>query len=101
MARQFFDGNAQGSNSGPSFAIPQHLPPAEMARIGEMNGHPGGQNLNEAWAREQEYQRAATEGKAHTAWASEFGQGSQRSIPGPSMQHEMGARPECEHLSKT
>lgn len=94
MARQFFDGNAQGSNADLSFTIPRFLHPGEMARIEENSG---GQNLNEAWVREQEYQHAATQSKAHAVWTSEFGQGLQH---GPSMQHEIGTRPDCEHLSK-
>ena len=99
MARQFFDGDTEGSDAGPSFAVPHYLPPSEMARI-KMNGRPEGQSLNEAWAREQEYQRAATENKAHAAWASEFGQGLQPSIPSSLMQHGIDARPDCEHQLK-
>ena len=102
MVRQFFDGNAQGSNAGPSFVVPHYIPPTDMARIHQTNGHPGGRSLSEAWAREQEYRHAAPESKVNAAaWTSEFGQGLKPSMLSPSIQREIGSRTDCEHLSET
>lgn len=94
MARQFFEGSAQGAGAGPSFAMPHQLPPADMGRIGEMAGR-AGPNLSEAWAREKHFHQAAEESKARAAWAAEFGSSSQQSHPGPHMQQETAAGPDC------
>jgi hypothetical protein len=91
MARQFFDGSSQGSNAGPSFATPHHLPNAEMVR---MNGR-AGLNFDEAWAKEQQFHKLAEDNMVHAAWAAEFGSSPQRSLSGPFMQHEMSVRPDC------
>jgi hypothetical protein len=94
MARQFFEGSSQGSNAGPSFATPHHLPNAEIVRMGEINSR-AGLDFNEAWAKEQQSHKLAEDGAVHAAWAAEFGSGSQRSLPGPFAQHEMSVRPNC------
>jgi len=90
MARQFFEGNSQGSNAGSSFAMPHYLPSAEMVRMGEMNGTAG---LD--WAKEQQFHNLAGDSTAQAAWAAEFGSGLQQLILGPSTQHEIGGRSDC------
>jgi hypothetical protein len=68
LARQFFDGNPQAPIAGPAFAHPQHLPPAELLRMREANGH--GPNLDEAWTIDhQHYQESKQKG----AWTDEYG----------------------------
>jgi peroxin-5 len=94
MARQFFEGNSQGSNAGPFFAMPHHLPSAEMVGMGEMNGK-AGMDFNDAWAKEQKFHNLAGDGTAQAAWAAEFGSGLRQSILGPSTQHEIGGRSDC------
>lgn len=95
LARNFFVNDDHGPSVGPSFETPHHLPPAEVARMGEMNGQPA-PDLNGAWAREQHFHHNSEQSKAQAAWAAEFGNGSQQSLSGPSMQQEMGAQSHCE-----
>ncbi|KII92734.1 hypothetical protein PLICRDRAFT_103768 [Plicaturopsis crispa FD-325 SS-3] len=92
MARHFFETNRQGPSAGPMFGAPPHLPPAEMARMGEISGR-GGPDLHEAWARDQQQQFRAYE-DAQNAWIAEFGSGGQHSLPGGSAQQNMSSRPE-------
>lgn len=93
MARHFFETNRQGPSAGPMFGAPPHLPPAEMARMGEISGR-GGPDLHEAWARDQQQQLRAYE-DAQNAWVAEFGSSGQHVLPGGSAQQNMSSRPEC------
>ncbi|TFK44351.1 hypothetical protein BDQ12DRAFT_593404 [Crucibulum laeve] len=87
LARQFFEANAQG-HAGPAFSMPH----PDMARMGEMTGRP---DLSEAWLMEQQnHMQAFEESKAHGGWAAEFGGPPQMTSPIPSMQQNMGGRPE-------
>ncbi|KZP17955.1 TPR-like protein [Athelia psychrophila] len=85
MARQFFEGNGQGSNMGPSFGMPHQLPgPADLARMGGR----AGPDLNEAWAREQQFHQAVAQNQTHANWAADFGTQQQHPQPGASIQHD-------------
>ena len=95
MARQFFEGNGQMSNAGPSFAMPHQLPPADMARMAGRVGP----DLSEAWAREQQLHQGAPQNQAYANWAAEFGT-HQQPQPGMSIQQDpMSARQDCKFIS--
>lgn len=57
-----------------------------------------GPDLNEAWAREQQFHQAAAQ--PHTGWAAEFGSHQQQTMPGQSSQQDpIAAHQGCEYYS--
>jgi hypothetical protein len=100
LARQFFEGNSHGPPEKLGFSAHPHLPPAELARIGEINGRGlGGVNLMEAWAREQQRPQFVDDRNAQVPhiWATEYGDSPPAVSSGPSThQQDIASHPECE-----
>ncbi|KAJ3489054.1 hypothetical protein NLI96_g2421 [Meripilus lineatus] len=84
LARQFFDGTAAPQNAGPSFSVPQHLPPPPMEAARFVSP-----DLNVAWAESQQRKflqnQAPPELKSQN-WSGEFGNASQITSPGSAAQ---------------
>ncbi|EGO00115.1 hypothetical protein SERLA73DRAFT_180560 [Serpula lacrymans var. lacrymans S7.3] len=87
MARQFFE--AQQPGPGQNFTLPPHIHPAELLRLGELNGRP---DLNEAWMREQQYKSVLQEPMSQSSWAAEFGHSADQIQPTAVPEHNMSVQ---------